>query len=257
MYAEEEEEEEEGDACGVGEAHSRMTWQPPSPLSTSHTLHYNTYLPSLEVEEGSEVFPRLRATTKFKKDQDSRRECGGTTLTTLTTLTPGTTVTSGFVGAGRGKDGAQGEVEGVGQRAEVLQERELREEVQNLRIQLRNKCVLEPFLFFVSLSFGFGIDLVLAQTCDLLCFDMDLEDCIESCCISLLHQTCCVSFTLSISFQMCHIISRASVLECAYVCISLASVGMCLHHCTLSLSISYVYVYVCACIVCRYIVGSM
>ena len=145
-----------------------MTWQPPSPLSTSHT--YKTYLPSLEVEEGSEVFPRLRATTKFKKDQDStrecggatpttrecggpHRECGGATLTTLTTRTTGTT--SGFVGAGRGKDGAQGEMEGVVERAEVLQERELREEVQNLRIQLRNKCVLEPCLFFVSFEFWF------------------------------------------------------------------------------------------------------
>ncbi len=156
MYAEEEEEEEEGDACGGGEAHSPMTWQPPSPMSTSHT--YKTYLPSLEVEEGSEVFPRLRATTKFKKDQDSRRECGGTTLTTLTT---GTTVTSGFVGAGRGNDGGQGEREGVveRERAEVLQDRELREEVQNLRIQLKNKCVMRLFFFYL-LSFGGGIDLV-------------------------------------------------------------------------------------------------
>ena len=150
FYAEEEEEEEEGDASGVGEAHSPMTWQAPSPLSTSRT--YKAYLPSLEVEEGAEVFPRLRATTKFKKDQDSRRECGGTTLTTLTT---GTTVTSGFVGAGRGKDGAHGEMEGVVERAEVLQERELREEVQNLHIQLRNKCVLEPCLFVVSFEFWF------------------------------------------------------------------------------------------------------
>ena len=60
FYAEEEEEEEEGDASGVGEAHSPMTWQAPSPLSTSRT--YKAYLPSLEVEEGAEVFPRLRTT---------------------------------------------------------------------------------------------------------------------------------------------------------------------------------------------------
>jgi len=142
--AEEEKEEEEGSRGG--EAHSPMTWQPPSPLWTSDS--YKTYLPSLEVEEGSEVFPRLRATTNFKKDQDS------------------TSATSAFVGAGRGKHGTEGEMEAVVERAEVevLQHRELREELQNLRIQLQNKCVVEPFLFFVSLSFVFGIDLVLAET---------------------------------------------------------------------------------------------